>query len=181
MAQSGYFPAAVIGLVMLLGIVVAVWLMNAKPSPPAHNNAAPAATAGSGSSKQEPAKAATEPPKAGRWWNVRIVPNEPVRLRVNLDDPEPGIAESARAIYKADKKSAKGPDDPELRATLREITGMLKKTESRLDQHVAKNPNDRPLMQKVRDLMSEESWYGILGTLSDDKIAAYFEKARGRK
>lgn len=109
-----------------------------------------------------------------------MVPQQSLRLRVDLDNPEPGIAQAAKDTHNAFKKDYKGPDDPELQEVLREIVSLLKKLETRLEQHVAKNAADRPLMQRVRDLMSEESWYGVLMTLTDERVAEYFKQARGK-
>lgn len=176
-SNSGYFPAAVIAGVLVLGIVVATVLMNSTTRSEINNSQAPAPQP---AGAKQPSASLSQPVRqGGRIWNVRMVPQQSLRLRVDLDDPEPGIAQAAKEAHNADKKHFKGPSDPELQKVLREIVGFLKKAESRLEQHVAKNAADRPLMQRVRDLMSEESWYGVLMTLTDERVAEYFEQARG--
>lgn len=176
--NSGHVPAIIIAVALIIGVVGVAVAMNSRAGTAAGNATSPSAQPPGAKPAQGGATQTAR--QGGRLWNVRLVPNAPVRLRVNLDDPEPGIAEAAKAMYEADKKEAKGPDDPKTKAILREVVDFLVKVEAKLEQHVAKNPADRPLMQKVRDLMGAESWYGILMVLTEKDVADYFDRARGK-
>lgn len=177
-SNSGYFPAALIGLALCLGIVAATWLMNegSRGSQP-HNQQAP------GTDQVQPARQKTPATSAaaGRWWDVGLAPKEPIRIRVNLDEPGPGIDAAIADIERHDPASRRDKDaKAETRKAVTEMVNLLKGVEARLEGHVAAHPGDRPLMQKVRDLMGKEaSWIGMLGPHRDKEIAEFFARARG--
>lgn len=177
-SNAGYFPAALIGLALCLGIVAATWLMNegSRGSQP-QNQQAPETGQRQPASQTTPATSAA----AGRWWDVGLAPQEPIRIRVNLDEPGPGIDAAIAAIERHDPAARRDKGaKAETRKAVTEMVDLLKGVEARLEEHVASHPGDRPLMQKVRDLMGKEaSWIGMLVLHRDKEIAQYFARARG--